>query len=56
MVIRGAEDKACAEVFGECASTLWLFVEEGLHDNRDKVSGIIVVWAVHMGVGGKFGV
>ena len=56
MVKRGAEDKAFDTVFGECASTLWLVVDEGFHADGDEGSGVIVVWAVHVGVGGNFGV
>ena len=43
-------------MFGECALTLWLVVDKGFQANRDKGSGVVVVWAVHMGVGGNFGV
>ena len=56
VVKRGAKDKAFAAVFGEFASTLWLVVDEGFHADGEKGSGVIVVWAVHVGVGGNFGV
>ena len=52
----GAEDKAFAAVFGECVSMLWIIVDEGFHADGDEGSGVVVVWAVHVGVGGNFGV
>ena len=54
VVKRGAEDKASAEVFSKCALTLWLVVDEGFHTDGDKWSGVVVVWALHVGVGGNF--
>ena len=56
VVKRGSEDKAIATVSGEGASTLCLVVDEGFHANGDEVIGSIVVWNVHVGVGGNFGV
>ena len=53
VVKRGAEDKSFAAVFGKCASTIWLVVDEGLHANGDEGSGVIVLWSVHVGVGGN---
>ena len=43
-------------MFSKCASTLWLIVDEGFHVDEDKGSGVIVVWSVHVGAGGNFGV
>ena len=54
VVKRGAKDKAFAAVFGEFVLTLWLVVDESFHADGDKGSGVVVVWAVHVGVGGNF--
>ena len=56
VVKRGAEEKSFATVFGECSLTLWLVADEGFHADGDKGSGVLVVWDVHVGVGGNFGV
>ena len=55
MVKRGSKYKAFAAVFGKCALTLWLVVDKGLHANGDEGSGVVVVWVVHVGVGGNVG-
>ena len=51
-----AKDKAFAAMFGKGVSTLWLVVDKVFHSDGEKVSGVIVVWAVHVGIGGIFGV
>ena len=56
VVKRGAKDKAFAAMFGKGVSTLWLVVDKVFHSDGEKVSGVIVVWAVHVGIGGFFGV
>ena len=56
VVKRGAKKKAFAAVIGKCVLTLWLVVDEGFHADGDKRSAVIVVWAVHVGVGKHFGV
>ena len=56
LVKRGAKDKVFAAVFSEGASTLWIVLDEVFHAERYKGSGVIVLWAVHVSVGGIFGV
>ena len=55
VVNRGAYDKSFDAVFGECALTLWLVNNKGFRADRNKGSGIVVVWAIHVGVDGNFG-
>ena len=56
MVKQGAKNEAFAVVFGKGASTFWFVMDNGFRDNGDEGSGVIVVWDVHVGVGGIFGV
>ena len=56
VVKRGTKNKVCAAVFGKCSSTLWLVVDKGFHADGDEGSGVVVVWAIHVVVGGNFGV
>ena len=51
VVEQGAEDKALAAVFGKSAATFRFVVDEGFHANGDKGSCVVVVEAVHVGVG-----
>ena len=55
VVKRGAEEKAFAAVLGECVLMLWLVLDKGFHADKDEGIDVVVVWAVHVGVGGNFG-
>ena len=56
VVKKGSADKSFAAMFGKCASMLCLFVDVGFHADGEEESAIVVVWVVHVGVGGNFGV
>ena len=54
MVKQGVDNKSFAAVFRKCVSTLWLVAGDGFHADGDEGSGVVVVWAVHVVVGGNF--
>ena len=53
---RSADDVPFAAMLCECAPVLLFIVDECFHANRNKGCGIVVVWSIHVGVGGDLGV
>ena len=56
LVKRCAQDKSFAAVFGNSAATFRLVVDEGFYADKDEGSCVVVMWAVHVGIGRDFGV
>ena len=51
VVKRCAQDKTLAVMFGEGASTFWLVMDKSFHANGDEGSCVVVMGALHVGVG-----
>ena len=54
VVKRGVEDENFATVFGKGAATFWFVMDGGFHADGDEGSCLVVVWAVHVGLGRNF--